>query len=157
MRTTTNHGWPVAEGTDPAKQYPAMVDGPFKDALDVQLKQMEDLWTRLGLSGYRVETVSKVVPTDAAKLAPITFVAAFASAPVVVLTHGSAGQVAGSLSLNALPTATSMLVNGGWTTSGLSVRINYVAIGPAVPVTALREGEQAAPFITYQIDPDPEP
>lgn len=38
MKTTPNFGWPVAQGTDPAKQYPATVDDPFKTALDTLLQ-----------------------------------------------------------------------------------------------------------------------
>lgn len=37
MKTTAIHGWPIAEATDPVKQYPTAVDEPFKTALDGQL------------------------------------------------------------------------------------------------------------------------
>ena len=37
MKSTPNFAWPVAEGADPVKQYPAAVDDPFKASLDTLL------------------------------------------------------------------------------------------------------------------------
>lgn len=37
MKQTAIHKWPIAEATDPVKQYPAAVDEPFKTALDTQV------------------------------------------------------------------------------------------------------------------------
>lgn len=37
MKNTPKFGWPVAEDSDVVKQYPSMVDDPFKTALETSL------------------------------------------------------------------------------------------------------------------------
>jgi hypothetical protein len=96
MRTTTHHGWPVAEGTDPAKQYPATVDGPFKDALDASLVAMDTGWRNIAgllVNGFIQYGSPANYPVSIRRAGHIVYLSG--------LTTNNAAQIANTVILNA--------------------------------------------------------
>jgi hypothetical protein len=68
-RSSLHYGWPIAEGSDARRDFPAVVDGPRTDAIDAELAGVADdlaavtaKTNRLGVYASASATVTDMAP-----------------------------------------------------------------------------------------------
>lgn len=151
MAITPRYSWPLPDLPD-APNVPFDMNA-LAVGIEGSVGAIQDLWTQLGISGYRIEVGSRVSTTNPSGQLNVPFLVVFGATPVVVASHGDTGGA--GKPLYAIGTDPSGVLFGAQWAAGIVVRVNYVAIGPA-PAALGREGVEPSPFITYHMDPDPE-
>ena len=125
MRLSTRYLWPIAEGTDPRRNHPSVVDGPRTEGIEAELIRVDDQFADLNFSLIRSGnwfTGAITVPTSTT----ISFGATFASPPLIHLSWYG-GQFGAATTDNVTTTGATL-----WAapiTSTTIVRVTWLALG----------------------------
>lgn len=136
MLFTPHHNWPIAEDTDVLKQYPATIDAPFKEALDLltAVTVGPGLILDYPVGAFKMRAGSVVSTTDGAGAIWITYPAPFPTTSyfVVAVNGGAPGNGYCVVSTDdQTPEGVKILsyLGGGGVNAGAAIRVNYIAFG----------------------------
>ena len=125
MRLSTRYLFPIAEGTDPRRNHPSVVDGPRTEGIEAELGRIDDRLVDMRYSLVRQGTWGGGVITGPTSQA-ISFGATFAAPPFVLLSWFD-GQYGVAASNNITTTGATLLAVP--ITGSTIVRVAWIAFG----------------------------